>query len=523
MSSAGALPFARGAVPLPTGRESAAFDDLSIRQRGVPEAALMETAGRQAAALVQRLYPTGEVVGLVGAGNNGGDALVALRTLAAWGRPVRAVLCADRPVDDPLLHGWTLEVCGDTELDDDALTDVLRHAAVVVDGVLGTGIRGAPRARQARAIVAVGRAARPVVALDVPSGIDADTGAVDGEAIRADLTVAFGWPKLGSLLHPARAHTGRLVAVEIGFPPPGPERWPARLLTPGWARPLLPVRASDTHKNAVGALLVVAGREGMAGAAVLAARAGLRAGAGFVRIASAPANREILQEAVPDAPFVDVSDDAALTAALDASRAVAAGPGLGTGDEAEQTLRRVLEGGHDLVLDADALNLLAQGRPTRLARAAVGRSLVVTPHPGEMSRLMDLAVSDLQGRRPAVARALADEAGCVVLLKGSPTLVAEPGGALGVSGVGGSELAAAGMGDVLTGTVGSFLAQGVAAPDAAGLALMVTGAAAARTGLGAGLAASDVPDELAGALAAMGPGESELDEPWVILDLGPAR
>jgi ADP-dependent NAD(P)H-hydrate dehydratase / NAD(P)H-hydrate epimerase len=524
-------PYARGSRPvrLPTGREAAAFDGHAILELGVPEAALMESAGRAVAHLVDRLFPRGEVVGFVGAGNNGGDALVALRTLAAWGRTVRAVLVAERPWPDPLLHGWSIPVQTDATLDDPALRARLDGAGVILDGILGTGLRGAPRERQARAIRAIAMAAAPVVALDVPSGVDADGGAVPGDAVHATLTVAFGWPKLGTLLHPARAHTGRLLAVEIGFPP-GPEpAWPAWLVTPSWGATRRPERSPTAHKSRVGRLLLVAGSPGMAGAAVLAARAALRAGVGYLRLASHPGNREILQEAVPDAPFVDVTDPAAVRAALEGSDAVALGPGLGTGPDARAALDLVRpEGGTTFptVLDADALNLIA-AEPDRFGTGpGKGRGaerLVLTPHPGEMARLLHRPVTEVEADRPAAARGLAEGMGATVVLKGAPTLLAEPDGRLGVSGVGGSELAVAGMGDVLTGTVGSLLAQGLSAVDAAGLALLVTARAATRRGPFAGLIASDVPDEIQAALADLGPGESDLDEPWVLLDLDPAR
>jgi NAD(P)H-hydrate epimerase len=517
-------PFATGAVPLPTGAEAAAFDRQAIGERGVPESALMESAGRAAAAVVRRLYPRGEVVGLVGDGNNGGDALVVLRTLAAWGRPVRAVLVGERAAQDPLLHGWSVPIERDSALGDAALAHRLAGAGVIVDGMLGTGLTGEPRERHARVIGALRDVAAPVVALDVPSGVDADGGAVPGAAVTADVTVAFGWPKLGTLLHPARAHTGRLIAVEIGFPPVEGDAWPGWLLTPAWAAGVRPDRGPDTHKNEVGSLLLVAGCFGMAGAAVLAGRAALRAGVGYVRLASVPANREILQEAVPDAPFVDATDHAALAEAAEASAAVAAGPGLGTGSESEAVLARLLEAAGDrLVLDADALNLLAEGRPTTLAAAAGARGVVATPHPGEMARLSGRAVADIQSDRPGAARALAADAGCTVVLKGMPSLVATPDGRLAVAGLGGSELAAAGMGDVLTGVIGSLLAQGLGPADAAGLALVTTARAAARVAFGAGLAASDVPDEVPAALAELGPGATDLDEPWVLLDLDEAH
>lgn len=225
-------PFGRGAVPVLTGAESAAFDRHAIAGLGVPQPVLMENAGRSAAQVLQRLFPEGPVVALVGAGNNGGDALVVLRTLQAWGREVHAVFVAERPGGDPALHSWPVAGRSDGELGEGAWSALLAGAAVVVDGILGTGAQGAPRERQAEAIRRVNGSGRPVLALDVPSGVDANTGEVHGEAVRADVTVCFGAPKLGALLHPGRARAGRVVAVEIGFPPLGPEAASALMATP---------------------------------------------------------------------------------------------------------------------------------------------------------------------------------------------------------------------------------------------------------------------------------------------------
>lgn len=523
-------PYTRGRepVPVPTAHEAADFDRVSIQERGVPEAALMESAGRAAAELIQRLHPRGEVVGLVGSGNNGGDALVVLRTLRAWGRPVRAILGGQRPEPDPLLHGWELPTEVDEALDDQALAGRLAGAGVVVDGLLGTGMRGAPRPRQARLIRATGQGPAPVVALDVPSGVDAQSGAMAGEAVDAAVTVAFGWPKLGCLLHPGRGRVGRLVVAEIGFPPVGDHTWPAWLITPGWGAERRPRRAPDTHKNRVGSLLLVAGSPGMAGAAVLAARAALRTGVGYLRLASHPANRPILQEAVPDAPFLDATDPQELAAALEASRAIAVGPGLGTGADAQAILQTLSALGPERdapprVVDADALNLLARESGVPGPLGGWGGASVLTPHPGEMARLLDVSLDDVQADRPAAARALASTTGSVVILKGAPTLVAGPDGRLGVASMGGSELAVAGMGDVLTGTVASLLAQGLTPLDAAGLALVLTARAAQRRGAGVGLVASDVPDEIPAALDELGRGHTDLAEPWVLLDMDPAR
>lgn len=485
-----------GRLRAPTAGQAAGFDRFAIRERGVPEPALMENAGRQAALIVQHLFGHGPVVALVGSGNNGGDALVCLRALAAWGRSVTAVVVGKRPDPDPVLHGWNLPTVEFDPAGGDEVRwrRVLERAEVVVDGMLGTGIRGAPRAGYAAAVEAANRARGALVALDTPSGVDGTTGEVPGASIRASLTIAFGWPKLGTMLHPGRARCGRIVAVEIGFPPEGDregEEW-AELVTSGWAAERMPRRPPVTHKNAVGTLAVVAG-SAMPGAAVLAARAALRAGAGLVRVCSSRLAGDAIAE-VPEAVFVDAADPEALREAVRASDAVAAGPGLGTGDEAARQLEEVLaaRGGRPFLADADALTLLARGVAGGIpALAAPGA--VLTPHPGEMSRLTGRTVAEIQADRAGTARGFAAAHEVVTLLKGAPSLVADPDGRLLVSTTGHtSALAVAGLGDVLTGAAGSFLAQGAGPAEACGLALHATGRAVAESGRGASLTPSDV-------------------------------
>lgn len=511
-------PFGGPRVAAPTGSESAAYDRRAIDELGVPQPVLMENAGRSAAQVLERLFPRGRVVAVVGAGNNGGDALVLLRTLAAWGRPVTAVLAADREDGEGLLHGLELPIVPDAELGEGRGDGVLAGAEVVVDGILGTGISGAPRERQAAAIRAVNRAERPVLALDLPSGVDADTGAVPGDAVDAEVTVAFGWPKLGSLLQPGRGRAGRLVAVEIGFPPLPADRFPGTVVTPGWVREHLPRRGADTHKYEVGTLLLVAGRSGMAGAAIMAARAALRTGVGLLRLASPGANRSILQETVPEAIYVDAGDPDALDEALSDADAVATGPGIGRDADAAAVLERVAgSGDRPLLLDADALTLAGHGT---ISLEALGRNraVLLTPHAGEMTRISEFDRDGIRQDRLEAARSTAGALGCTLLLKGLPSLVVEPGGRFLVDVVATSDLAAGGMGDVLTGTVGAFLAQGATPLEAAGLGLHVSGRAAARRNLGAGLTPGDVIEEIPHALAEEGWGVSDLSLPFVIFD-----
>ena len=517
-----ARPLGPPDVRAPTSNQAAAFDRLAIEGRGVPEPALMENAGRQTALIVQHLFPEGPVAALVGSGNNGGDALVCLRSLAAWGRAVTSVVVGKRCPEEPVLHAWEVPTVHFQE--DDASADtvprVLRGAAVVIDGMLGTGIRGAPRAQYAAAIEMAGAAGRPIVALDTPSGVDGETGAVPGNAIRAELTVAFGWPKLGTLLQPGRAHCGRIVAVEIGFPPDPDPGW-ARLVTPGWASRQLPRRGAATHKNAVGSLTIVAG-SAMPGAAILAARSAFRCGAGMVRVCASRDARDPILE-VPEIIFVDAGDEEALRNAIGASDALAVGPGLGTRRAAARQLQVALEvrGGRPSVLDADALTLLAGDNGVEIPADG---SIVVTPHPGEMARLTGRSVREVQGDRIGGARAFAAARGAVTLLKGAPSLVADPQRGLLVSTTEEtSSLAVAGMGDVLTGAIGCFLAQGVEPIPACGLALHVTGRSAAAAALGPSLIPSDVIEGIPAALADRSAPVTALPFPFVTFDQAAPR
>lgn len=518
-------PFGRPVVPAPTGAESAAFDAHAIEELGVPQPVLMENAGRSAAQLLGRIFPEGPVVGFVGAGNNGGDALVLLRTLAAWGREVTAILVADRRAPEPLTHGWDLPSFTDAELGDDeaAWTALLGGAGVLVDGILGTGVRGAPRARQAGAIQRLNGAGRPVLAIDIPSGVDADTGQIAGDAVQADVTVSFGAPKLGSMLHPGRKRVGRLVAVEIAFPPMEGHVSTGAVVTPAWVQARLPRRDSDTHKNAVGRVLVVAGRPGMAGAAVLATRAALRTGAGLVQVCSPLSNREILQSAVPEAIYIDSLDEDAVSDALAQTGALVVGPGLGTDDAGAELLGRVLRGpAVPTLLDADALNLVAARAAASLVELASTRPVLVTPHLGEMTRLTGREGDEISSDRVACARESAEMFGCSVLLKGAPSLVAHPGSPVLVDTQGSSDLAAAGMGDALSGVAGALQAQGLTNPDAGAVALYLTGRAATLTGLGPALTPQDVMEMLPEALAERGDGATDLDLPFVLFDQDPA-
>ncbi|TVP42348.1 MAG: NAD(P)H-hydrate dehydratase [Gemmatimonadales bacterium] len=552
-------------VPVPTGTEAAAFD-AAAREAGTPGKVLMESAGRAAADVAQAMTGSGGlVVVLAGAGNNGGDAVVLARTLHARGVDVLLLVDPRRPSNDALLHGHRVPSAllptatspsdgGDAEARIRALVRD-RAPALLVDGLLGTGLADAPREPVAGWIRGLNGLAGgpggsiPVLALDLPSGVVADTGQAPGAVVAADLTVAFGAPKLGTLLHPGRGRAGRLVAVEIGFPPWEASQASAALVTGRWAHAHLPRRSLDTHKNAVGRLLLICGDEAMGGAAVLTARAALRTGVGMLRVLCAPRHRDLFHHQVPEAILPDPTDRDAVRDAVRNSDAVAAGPGMGLAPEGlpARLLPGVMEqlsesGGGALLLDADALTLLGRGALPPLPRGDGDRCLL-TPHPGELSRI--LGEETVPGLAPMAARRAAERWGATCLLKGAPSVVASPGDApVRISASGGSAFARGGMGDVLTGVSGALLARGLAAADAAALALHLTGRAAdhflhgapGRRSSGDALLPSDLVDELAGVLAevegwhapdAGGPMPGEGPDlsrvPGVLLDLGASR
>jgi ADP-dependent NAD(P)H-hydrate dehydratase / NAD(P)H-hydrate epimerase len=509
--------YGRADVALPTAAEAATADHAARADHGVPQRVLMENAGRAAALVLHRLYPDGRVVGLAGSGNNGGDLLVMLRVLKAWGRDVRVITAGTRSPDPALAHGADIDVVSAA----DAGAALLATGAVLVDGLLGTGTTGSPRGGVAEWIRRLNATASPVVSLDLPSGVDATSGRVPGEAVQADLTITFGWPKLGLLLHPARRHCGRIVAVEIGFPDACSAAFGARAITSGWVSGRLRARPADAHKGSAGRLLVLAGSTGMAGAAALAAEAALRAGAGLVRIASTAENRQILQVLVPEATFLDrdalTHDDAGTMHAL------VTGPGLGQGSGARAALERALALMPALptLLDADALNVLA-GEADVLRDIGAGRPLVLTPHARELSRITGVPLEEIVADTPAAARAAARSFGCAVLLKGQPSVVATADGALFVNTSGSSDVATAGMGDQLAGTIGALLVGGVEPADAAALGLFLSGRAADLNALGRSLTPRDVSACLARAMATPGPAASSVGLPFITFDQ-PAR
>jgi NAD(P)H-hydrate epimerase len=483
----------------------ALVDARAAREFGVPALLLMENAGRAVAerSAIRLPRPGDRVVIVCGKGNNGGDGFAAARHLAARGASVRCVLAADRETltgdartNLDIALRWNIPV-------DPLPSDHLPDAELYVDALLGTGSRGAPRGPAALAIRALARRAEPVVAIDVPSGVDADTGFAHPDHVRAVETVMFGLPKAGLLQQPGRRLAGDLVLAHIGLPPPLLASTEFRIeavtgprAAPGWAP-----RSVDAHKGDAGRLLIVAGAPGLTGAAALCSAAALRAGAGLVTVAAPRSLVPILEVKTTEAMTLGVAENedgslAAEAASLlieraQASDAVAIGPGLGRSSETETAVRRLLASATvPLVIDADGLNLLAPADGNTFP----GNS-VITPHPGELARLLGTTVPCVQSNRMEAVRTAAARFGCVVLLKGPSTLISRPDGKVAINTSGSAALATGGSGDVLTGIVGACLARGIPAYEAAIAAVFLHGLAGelATARLGApGTLAGDV-------------------------------
>ncbi len=480
-----------------TSQEMGALDRRAIREGGVTGAELMERAGLRVVEAIRQRWEGLEgleVVVVCGKGNNGGDGLVVGRLLKRAEVGVRVFLVARREEvrGDALPHLEQLEACGVRvqpmleERDLPALEKALSGADLAVDAILGTGSRGVPRPALQRAIEALGRAGRPVVAVDLPSGVEADTGLVPGASVRAALTVTFGLPKIGQLFYPGKGHCGTLVVTDIGLPPAEPSPQAVHLIGGDQVCDLIPRRSPEAHKGSCGLVVVVAGSVGMSGAAALTADSALLAGAGKV-ILGAPASlhdilavklTEVMTKPLPEVRKYRCLSLRALgeiLPVLAGARCLALGPGLGrhrgTGELVRRLLGRVEV---PVVLDADGLNAFA-GQADRLTDAPI--PLVITPHLGEFARLATMGVEELRRDLLGAARQFAEAHQLVLVLKGAPSVVALPTGAVLVNPTGNPGMATAGSGDVLTGLIAGLIAQGSTPEGAACAGVYVHGVA----------------------------------------------
>lgn len=478
--------------------ELGASDRWAIDDLGIAGIELMERAGAALAGAALQILPSGPIAVLCGPGNNGGDGLIAARLLAAAGRDVKVLLSKDAGAfrGDAAIARDRAAGLPLPQFSGDALDGVTG----VIDAMLGTGAAGAPRGVVLEAIEAVGSRGLPVVACDVPSGVDASSGEVPGTAFTASCTVTFHRPSPGHLIRPGKDHVGRLVVADIGIPATGAPIDPRHGVLRDAIFDALPTRTGTAHKYAAGAVVVVAGGAKYPGAGVLAVRGAQRGGAGYVTAVTSAEAAPLIRRASPEAivqvwPDSDIGDRIAdmLSARADA---VVLGPGLGADAHAPALVRGTLATDRPVVLDADGLAPFA-GDPEALRR---GAPLILTPHAGELGKLLGRSSADISAARLASAREAADRSGAIVVLKGDDTVIAHPSGSVAVNDVAAPALATAGTGDVLAGATGALLAAGaepwLAACAAVRLHSLAGRRAAAVVGSVDGVVAWDVAEQL---------------------------
>ena len=521
-----AAPLAEcGRIIVVTRAEMQAIDRLTI-ERGTAGDTLMERAGIAAADVLVERFPRAlrrGVVVVAGKGNNGGDGLVIARHLRRRRIAVQVFLAA--PADGfagdartnlrrwQRLRGRVDEIAGDTA----ALAAAASRAGVVVDALFGTGLRGTLDEHAQAIVETMNASPSPIFAVDLPSGLDADTGAPLGSAVQATLTVTFAYPKVGLLLFPGAELGGEVVVADIGVDPAAvaESRPRQRLLTDEAVARALPTRDRDSHKGTYGHVLVLAGAVGKTGAALLCGRAALRAGAGLATIAS-PApdlgamlthTAELMTEPLPGDEGgwrFSTGDRARFLRLFDAKSAVVLGPGIGVTPATRALVEWLIASSPvPMVIDADGLNCLA-GQIGWLRKSA--QPIILTPHPGEMARLAGCSTADVQADRVGAARRLAESHGVTVVLKGARTVIAAATGMVSINATGNPGMASGGMGDALAGITASLLAQGLSPEESAEAAVFWHGAAADRVAGRrgeAGLLASDLIEELAPALCAI--------------------
>lgn len=484
---------------LVTAAEMQEMDRRTIESFGIPGRVLMENAGRGAVRFLLEQFPDSNKkrIGIIaGRGNNGGDGFVIARYLAQSGIPVNVYLLAgrskvkgDAAANLKLLDPLPVPV---TEIPDEASFSIHQSAMnapdVWVDAILGTGLKSDVKGYFKTVINYINGLKKPVFAVDIPSGLNSDTGQPCGACIRAVATATFAYAKTGHMTYPGTDYTGKLEIVDIGIPPfIAQDVDPSHFsLTADLVRSYLTPRSPDAHKGTAGHLLVVAGSPGKTGAASMTSLSALRAGAGLVTLGIATSLNTVLEaqmleamtELLPECDTGILGESAfeALEKLMTGKKCLAIGPGLGQAAETKKLIHRIIQTSDiPLVIDADGLNNLAG--QVRILRKA-GAEIILTPHPGEMARLLDMSVSDVQQDRIKSAREFAASYQVHVVLKGARTVIAHPDGKVFINPTGNSGMASGGMGDVLTGIIAGFMVQGLSPESAAHAGAYLHGAAA---------------------------------------------
>jgi len=472
------------------------IDRQAITVSGIPGLELMEAAGRACTdTIITDHGPAGRVVVIAGKGNNGGDGYVIARQLSQAGWSVRVYILAERG-----------QIGGDAATNLDRLPrdmvsycplkgqlsslylDDITRADIIVDAMLGTGLRDDLTGVYLEAVEILNASGRTVLAVDIPSGIHGTTGRVLGNAVRATVTVTFACAKLGHVLYPGAEHTGRLIVADIGIPQNLMEAAPGYdLLNDDFIRPMLRRRERQAHKGHFGHCLIVAGSTGKTGAAALSANSAMRAGSGLVTLAVAESlhsimeikTTEVMTEPLPDSGSGHITSSAfpAIEKLLAGKDALALGPGMGRRPGTAALVQAIVESADlPMVIDADGLNALAED--ITILRRKKSADIILTPHPGEMARLLGASIPDVEAVRISVAQDFARNFGVYLVLKGARTIIASPTGIAAINGSGNPGMAAGGMGDVLTGIIVSLLGQHYSTWDACRIGVYIHGYAA---------------------------------------------
>jgi NAD(P)H-hydrate epimerase len=499
-----------------TAQQAATVDAVTIEQIGIPGLVLMENAGRSVVRFLEQNFASALAAGVsvvCGRGNNGGDGFVCARVLHQHGIDVEVLLLGSHArLKGDAAHNHELlssavdgavtvhEIAAEADV---ARLLEARRPGVILDAIFGTGLDRPPTGLSAAGIEAINAQACPVVAIDIPSGVNGTSGEVMGTAVRATHTVTVGFLKRGLLLYPGAAHAGRITVAEIGFPQrlarEGTDA--VELITPRQVSQWLPRREATANKGSVGKLLIVAGSAGMSGAAMLATTSAQRSGIGLARTAALRTLLPVFESVLIEAVKVPVPDDDRFTEKsietlrreADEADALAVGPGVGRHDDTQSALKKFLsQQTKPMVVDADGLRALESA-----ARAA--ERVIITPHPGEASHLLGRPTTEVVRDPLGAARELAQKFQVVALLKGAHTVVADASGRAWINVTGNAAMASGGVGDVLTGVVGTLLAEGVEPLAAAACAAYVHGLAgdlAARDIGEAGVVAGDIVQRL---------------------------
>lgn len=499
-------------LKIATSEQMRSIDRRASEELGIPSIILMENAAIALADALMTHFPdAGRVTIFCGTGQNGGDGFALARQLDARGIVCEIFVLGERSKIKGDSH-TNLEICERMRLplqfagSSRALEIALESAAssdVVVDAIFGTGLSRPPGGLAGEAITQIGTLVVPVLSVDLPSGLDASSSLVTGPAIHAAVTVSFALPKICHVFSPAADHCGEVIVADISIPQAAidAEGITLSLISPDEVRLLLPERLADAHKGSFGHVAIVAGSEGKSGAAILAARGSLRGGAGLTTVVTDRKTARIVSsssaETMTHASSLTKSDLAGTSRFLEKMSAVAVGPGLADDEESHGLIRELVSRiEQPLVLDATAVNAFAAHpeaiNPTR-------RTRILTPHPGELARLLETTSAEIQQNRIAFATAAARLSNAIVVLKGHQTLVASPEGEVAVNPTGNAGMATGGMGDVLTGLAAALLAQGLDAWNAARAAVYLHGLAGdllRDDSAEIGLAALDLADRI---------------------------